>query len=290
MKIPLRHRMWLSPLHHHNYHHHHLSFPDDPDDLIVTRKGKTQLEDWQQVDFLGLLNLVYDVTPPDFVDLVITELGMIPCTSVPVVLRVKNVDQWSTSGLTSVWAERLLLLRLDLGEIVCVNACTQHNTKYLAINIYLKWHMFLNRVHVCLCGGIIEVGWEGNLCLFESMQGGVLIDPCYELFLYNRTFNCQFLEQNNSTVVHNTLHLSPTARCFELAINGSLITAGAAESQWNFTASINSSDELLMTWSIVSDKSERGWARNQVYGKGNFLTGQHMILESNISIGCFYTG
>uniref|UniRef100_A0A665UW09 Translation initiation factor eIF2B subunit delta n=1 Tax=Echeneis naucrates TaxID=173247 RepID=A0A665UW09_ECHNA len=66
---------------------------DDPDDLIVTRKGKTQLEDWQKVDSLGLLNLVYDVTPPDFVDLVITDLGMIPCTSVPVVLRVKNVDQ-----------------------------------------------------------------------------------------------------------------------------------------------------------------------------------------------------
>uniref|UniRef100_A0A4W6E283 Translation initiation factor eIF2B subunit delta n=1 Tax=Lates calcarifer TaxID=8187 RepID=A0A4W6E283_LATCA len=66
---------------------------DDPDDLIVTRKGKTQLEDWHQVDSLGLLNLVYDVTPPDFVDLVITDLGMIPCTSVPVVLRVKNVDQ-----------------------------------------------------------------------------------------------------------------------------------------------------------------------------------------------------
>ncbi|KAL7387801.1 hypothetical protein ABVT39_001523 [Epinephelus coioides] len=66
---------------------------DDPDDLIVTRKGKTQLEHWQGVPSLGLLNLVYDVTPPDFVDLVITDLGMIPCTSVPVVLRVKNVDQ-----------------------------------------------------------------------------------------------------------------------------------------------------------------------------------------------------
>ncbi|KAI3364334.1 hypothetical protein L3Q82_011140 [Scortum barcoo] len=66
---------------------------DDPDDLIVTRNGKTQLEHWQDVPSLGLLNLVYDVTPPDFVDLVITDLGMIPCTSVPVVLRVKNVDQ-----------------------------------------------------------------------------------------------------------------------------------------------------------------------------------------------------
>ncbi|XP_034018312.1 translation initiation factor eIF-2B subunit delta isoform X2 [Thalassophryne amazonica] len=66
---------------------------DDPDDLIVSRAGTTHLEHWQQEPTLGLLNLVYDVTPPDFVDLVITELGMIPCTSVPVVLRVKNVDQ-----------------------------------------------------------------------------------------------------------------------------------------------------------------------------------------------------
>ncbi|XP_075872000.1 translation initiation factor eIF2B subunit delta [Nelusetta ayraudi] len=66
---------------------------DDPDDLIVSRAGKTHLERWQDVSSLGLLNLAYDVTPPDFVDLVITDLGMIPCTSVPVVLRVKNVDQ-----------------------------------------------------------------------------------------------------------------------------------------------------------------------------------------------------
>ncbi|XP_026858785.2 translation initiation factor eIF-2B subunit delta isoform X1 [Electrophorus electricus] len=66
---------------------------DDPDDLIVTRRGKTQLEAWLSIQSLRLLNLVYDVTPPDFVDLVITELGMIPCTSVPVVLRVKSVDQ-----------------------------------------------------------------------------------------------------------------------------------------------------------------------------------------------------
>nr|XP_033793139.1 translation initiation factor eIF-2B subunit delta isoform X2 [Geotrypetes seraphini] len=66
---------------------------DDPDDLIVTRKGKTQLENWNQNQSLRLLNLVYDVTPPDLVDLVITDLGMIPCTSVPVVLRVKNVEQ-----------------------------------------------------------------------------------------------------------------------------------------------------------------------------------------------------
>lgn len=66
---------------------------DDPDDLIVLRKGQAQLGDWAENKSLRLLNLVYDVTPPDLVDLVITDLGMIPCTSVPVVLRVKNVDQ-----------------------------------------------------------------------------------------------------------------------------------------------------------------------------------------------------
>ncbi|XP_021400853.3 translation initiation factor eIF2B subunit delta isoform X2 [Lonchura striata] len=66
---------------------------DDPDDLIVLRKGQAQLGGWEENKSLRLLNLVYDVTPPDLVDLVITDLGMIPCTSVPVVLRVKNVDQ-----------------------------------------------------------------------------------------------------------------------------------------------------------------------------------------------------
>ncbi|XP_075057111.1 translation initiation factor eIF2B subunit delta isoform X2 [Mixophyes fleayi] len=66
---------------------------DDPDDLIVTRKGRCPLGQWEKSQFLRLLNLVYDVTPPDLVDLVITDLGMIPCTSVPVVLRVKSGEQ-----------------------------------------------------------------------------------------------------------------------------------------------------------------------------------------------------
>ncbi|CAI9610405.1 unnamed protein product [Staurois parvus] len=66
---------------------------DDPDDLVVTRKGQTPLKEWDKNSSLRLLNLVYDVTPPDLVDLVITDLGMIPCTSVPVVLRVKSGEQ-----------------------------------------------------------------------------------------------------------------------------------------------------------------------------------------------------
>lgn len=66
---------------------------DDPDDLLCERGDAVALANWQNHPSLRLLNLVYDVTPPELVDLVITELGMIPCSSVPVVLRVKSSDQ-----------------------------------------------------------------------------------------------------------------------------------------------------------------------------------------------------
>eukprot|EP00118_Oscarella_pearsei_P011181 m.73224 g.73224 ORF g.73224 m.73224 type:complete len:499 (+) comp35828_c0_seq9:28-1524(+) len=71
----------------------------DPDDLRCQRVDGDATSDggsggvlngWKDLDQLGLLNLIYDVTPPDFVTTVITEVGMIPCTSVPVVLRVKH--------------------------------------------------------------------------------------------------------------------------------------------------------------------------------------------------------
>jgi len=66
----------------------------DPDDLVpLTRETPDVLSDWREVNSLHLLNLVYDVTPPHFVSMVITEVGMIPCTSVPVVLRVQNPEQ-----------------------------------------------------------------------------------------------------------------------------------------------------------------------------------------------------
>ena len=41
---------------------------------------------------LKVLNLTYDVTPPDYIAMVATELGMLPCSSVPVVLRVRSLD------------------------------------------------------------------------------------------------------------------------------------------------------------------------------------------------------
>lgn len=36
---------------------------------------------------LKLLNLMYDVTPAEYVTMVVTELGLTPPTSVPVVVR-----------------------------------------------------------------------------------------------------------------------------------------------------------------------------------------------------------
>eukprot|EP00057_Strongylocentrotus_purpuratus_P005933 XP_011660407.1 PREDICTED: translation initiation factor eIF-2B subunit delta [Strongylocentrotus purpuratus] len=64
----------------------------DPGDLVSINRSKCNLADWRDINALTLLNLVYDVTPPDFVSMVITEIGMLPCTSVPVVLRVKNIE------------------------------------------------------------------------------------------------------------------------------------------------------------------------------------------------------
>ena len=40
-----------------------------------------------QESHLSLLNIVYDTTPADFITVIITEVGALPPTSVPVVLR-----------------------------------------------------------------------------------------------------------------------------------------------------------------------------------------------------------
>jgi translation initiation factor eIF-2B subunit delta len=67
----------------------------DPDDLVMVNGERSQeLAHWRDVPSLKLLNLVYDVTPPECINMVITEIGMIPCTSVPVVLREYH-SQWS---------------------------------------------------------------------------------------------------------------------------------------------------------------------------------------------------
>lgn len=66
---------------------------DDPDSLRssfdpnVVEGTEDKLANWKANDSLKLLNLVYDLTPMEFISMVISEVGMIPPTSVPVVIR-----------------------------------------------------------------------------------------------------------------------------------------------------------------------------------------------------------
>ncbi|KAJ2659129.1 hypothetical protein IWW48_003661 [Coemansia sp. RSA 1200] len=62
---------------------------------VSTREAKSlnylssqcPLSDWRSDSRLRLVNITQDVTPPEFVSAIITEVGMIPTTSIPVVLR-----------------------------------------------------------------------------------------------------------------------------------------------------------------------------------------------------------
>ena len=62
----------------------------DPDALIDDHTSKDDaysLIDWRDYSNLKLLNLNYDLIPQEFVTMVVTEIGVIPSTSVPVVVR-----------------------------------------------------------------------------------------------------------------------------------------------------------------------------------------------------------
>lgn len=45
------------------------------------------LRDWKKVPQLSILNIMYDLTPPTYINKVVTELGSLPPSSVPVILR-----------------------------------------------------------------------------------------------------------------------------------------------------------------------------------------------------------
>ncbi|XP_058831010.1 translation initiation factor eIF-2B subunit delta [Topomyia yanbarensis] len=66
----------------------------NPNDLILssgTRENRLNnpLAEWESISNLTPLNLHYDVTPPELVTAVVTEVAILPCTSVPVILRIK---------------------------------------------------------------------------------------------------------------------------------------------------------------------------------------------------------
>ena len=56
----------------------------DPDDLAPP---DGPIGEWRDMPRLKLLNLVYDVMPTKFITMVVTEAGVIPPTSVPVIIR-----------------------------------------------------------------------------------------------------------------------------------------------------------------------------------------------------------
>eukprot|EP00668_Euglena_longa_P012046 GGOE01014471.1.p1 GENE.GGOE01014471.1~~GGOE01014471.1.p1 ORF type:complete len:482 (-),score=117.84 GGOE01014471.1:184-1539(-) len=61
----------------------------NPDDLMVNDDAgaASQLGDWRKQENLSLVNMQYDLTPPEYITMLITEVGMIPPTSVPVIIR-----------------------------------------------------------------------------------------------------------------------------------------------------------------------------------------------------------
>eukprot|EP00887_Chlorella_sp_A99_P000407 scaffold13.g407.t1 len=67
----------------------------DPQALaqVPDRPDVPGLPDWESKDRLALLNLAYDAMPADFVSVIITEMGLLPPTSVAVVLREAQRDQ-----------------------------------------------------------------------------------------------------------------------------------------------------------------------------------------------------
>ncbi|PJF18663.1 Initiation factor 2B-related domain-containing protein [Paramicrosporidium saccamoebae] len=69
----------------------------DPDALVRTHHpaSKVTLSAWRDVEPLKLLNILYDVTPAEYVTVVITEIGLIPVTSIPVVLREYSTNSHS---------------------------------------------------------------------------------------------------------------------------------------------------------------------------------------------------
>ncbi|XP_059618962.1 translation initiation factor eIF-2B subunit delta isoform X2 [Phlebotomus argentipes] len=61
-----------------------------PDDLVPPEK--TGLQNWRANPYLTPLHLYYDITPPELVTAVVTEVAILPCTSVPVILRIKPTE------------------------------------------------------------------------------------------------------------------------------------------------------------------------------------------------------
>lgn len=50
-------------------------------------EDKSPLKNWKNIDNINVLNIMYDLTPPQYIKKVVTEFGALPPSSVPVILR-----------------------------------------------------------------------------------------------------------------------------------------------------------------------------------------------------------
>lgn len=63
---------------------------------VPGRMDINYLDNWTNKENLQLLNLMYDVTPSDYVSVIVTDHGMIPPTSVPVIVREYGQEHYIT--------------------------------------------------------------------------------------------------------------------------------------------------------------------------------------------------
>ncbi|KAL2849056.1 hypothetical protein BJX68DRAFT_238166 [Aspergillus pseudodeflectus] len=66
------------------------SNPNPTESNTASNKDGSPLTDWRDTPNLQLLNIMYDVTPAEYVDMVVTEMGSLPPSAVPIVHRMST--------------------------------------------------------------------------------------------------------------------------------------------------------------------------------------------------------
>lgn len=61
-----------------------------PSESTAPQTNRSPLADWRDTPNLQLLNLLYDATPAEYVDMVVTEMGSLPPSAVPIVHRMST--------------------------------------------------------------------------------------------------------------------------------------------------------------------------------------------------------
>ena len=70
---------------------------DDGSSSGGAQQTKSIISDWRNVPNLKIMNLLYDLTPSEFVSGIVTEMGILPATSVAVLLREMNPQDTNTA-------------------------------------------------------------------------------------------------------------------------------------------------------------------------------------------------